>query len=163
MQTLRHCSALYDSLNIKCLPFLNSKNVGKMFGKSVYILSIFVFVKFSTFSKIRNGKNREIVKHFRYNDFINNILSFGSHMNPTNLYWMTLKEIYIFGLIGIQMQGGILHSKIKVFCQDWNEITENHLKYNYKWRFWNGKTLRFPKVPDFMEFWATITCFAKFY
>ena len=149
MQTLCYCRTLYDSLNIKCRPFLNSKNVGKMFGKSVYILSIFVFVKFSTFSKIRNGKNREIVKHFRYNDFINNILSFGSHMNPTNLYWMTLKEIYIFSHIALQMQGGILHSKIMVFCQDWNEFTKNQLKYNNKWRFWNGKTLKFQKNPNF--------------
>ena len=101
----------------KCLPFLNSKNVGKMFGKSVYILSIFVFVKFSTFSKIKNGKNREIVKHFWYDNFIDNILSFGPHMNPTNLYWMTLKEIYIFGHVGLQIQGGILHSKIMFFAK----------------------------------------------
>ena len=149
MQTLHYCCTLYKSRNIKCQLFLNSKNVGKMFGKSVYILSIFVFVKFSTFSKIRNGKNREIVKHFRYNDFINNILSFGSHMNPTNLYWMTLKEIYIFSHIALQMQGGILHSKIMVFCQDWNEFTKNQLKYYNKWRFRNGKTLKFQKNPNF--------------
>ena len=152
MQNLRYCRTLYDRLKTKCWPFLNSKSVGKLFGKSVFILSIFVFVKFSTFSKIKNGKNCEIVKHFWYNNFIDNILSFGPHMNPTNLYWMTLKEIYIFGHIGLQMQGGILHSKIMFFCQDWNEITKNHLKYNNKWRFWNDKTLSFPKVPDFWKF-----------
>ena len=84
-------------------------------------------------------------------------------MNPTNLYWMTLKEIYIFSHIALQMQGGILHSKIMVFCQDWNEFTKNQLKYNNKWRFWNGKTLKFQKKPQFLEILATITCFAKFY
>ena len=162
MQTLRYCHTLYDSLKTKCRPFLNSKNVGKLFGKSVFILSIFVFVKFSTFSKIKNGKNREIVKHFWYDNFIDNILNFGPHMNLTNLYWITLKEIYIFGHIGLQMQGGILHSKIMFFCQDWNEITKNHLEYNNKWRFLNDKTLSFPKVRNFWKFEQLLSVLQSF-
>ena len=35
-----------------------------MFGESVYILSIFVFIKFSTFSKIKREKNHENVKNY---------------------------------------------------------------------------------------------------
>ena len=45
----------------------------------------------------------------------NNILSFVSHMQPTNLYLVTLNEIYIFNQIGLQMQGGFLHSENRGF------------------------------------------------
>ena len=58
----------------------------------------------------------------------NNILSFVSHMQPTNLYLVTLTEMYIFGHFGPQMQAGILHSENHgLFCQNCYEITKNHL------------------------------------
>ena len=41
----------------------------------------------------------------------NKILSLGSYMKPTNLYLVTLTEIYILGHFGPQMQAGILHSE----------------------------------------------------
>ena len=48
------------------------------------------------------------------------------------------------------------------FCQDWNEITKNHLKCNNKWWFWNSNTLRFPKVPDFWKFERLLSALQSF-
>ena len=42
----------------------------------------------------------------------NKILIFGSQMKPTNLYLMTLIEIYIFGHFGPQIQAGIFQPEI---------------------------------------------------
>ena len=54
----------------------------------------------------------------------NNILSFVSHMQPTSLNLVTLNEIYIFNQIGLQMQGGFLHSENHGF---FSKIAKNHL------------------------------------
>ena len=53
----------------------------------------------------------------------NNILSFVSHMQPTSLYLVTLNEIYIFNQIGLQMQGGFLHSENHSFFPKLPKIT----------------------------------------
>ena len=152
MQTLRYCRTLYESTNIRCPLFLDSKNVGKRFGESVYIFSILIFAKFNTFCKIKRWKSRENVKNGITIIVCNNILSFGSHMKPTNLYLMTLNEIHILSHIGLQKQGGIQHSKNHDFF-DKIEIKSPKIAWcNNKWQFWNGKTLRFPKIPDFWKF-----------
>ena len=49
------------TIAIKDVRLLNSKNDRKRFGESVYILSIFVFDKFSTFFEIKLGKSRKNV------------------------------------------------------------------------------------------------------
>ena len=41
---------------------MNSKNVGKMFGESVFIFLLFVFLKISYSFKTKSGKNQENVK-----------------------------------------------------------------------------------------------------
>ena len=64
--TLMYCKA--DPIkprNLRCQPFLNSKNVGKTFGESVYIFVIFVFVKFSTWT-LYQRKNIEIFQNGIY-------------------------------------------------------------------------------------------------
>ena len=74
-------------------------------------------------------------------------------MKPTNLYLMTLNEIYSIGHIDLQMQGGILHSENHVFLPKFEILKSSKITWtNAKWRFWNGKTLRFPKVLNYWKF-----------
>ena len=134
MQTLRYCCTLYESTSIRCPLFLDSKNIGKMFGESVFILSILVFAKFNTFCKIKWYKSRE--KYFEF---------WVPYEANQPIFLMTLNEIYILSHIELQKQGtkkttiSFVKSPKFAWC-------------NNKWRFWNGKTLGFSKIPDFWKF-----------
>ena len=82
-------------------------------------------------------------------------------MKPTNLYLMTLFEISIFGHFGPQMQAGYLHSKIMDYFVKIAMKSPKITQSNNKWQFWNEKTLKFPKVPNFRKFEWLLSVFCQ--